>query len=234
VEAQTQTPRGDPSATFDRPAPLLLAPVYEARFSPCGVVFTKGTTTMGTMNDFKTGDDVVTYLKQQHKQVKAMLTKVLESTGKKREAAFGDLRRMLAIHETAEEEIVHPAARSLPGGDAEVAARLKEENGAKKALIVLEKLDVDSAEFETKFRALQADVLAHAESEEKLEFDRLGSKLDPAQLKRMKKAVELAESVAPTHVHPGMESAAANFLAGPFVAMVDRTRDALSDKHGHR
>jgi hemerythrin superfamily protein len=189
---------------------------------------------MGTMKELKTGEDVVSYLKHQHKQVKGLLARVLENTGKKRETAFGDLRRMLAVHETAEEEIVHPAARALPGGDAEVEARLKEENAAKKALVALEKLDVDSVEFETKFRALQADVLAHAESEEKLEFDRLGSKLDAAQLKRMKKAVEFAESIAPTHAHPGVESAIANLLTGPFVAMVDRTRDALSDKHGHR
>jgi hemerythrin superfamily protein len=184
--------------------------------------------------EFNTGEDVVSYLKQQHKQVKALLAKVLESKGAMRETAFGDLRRMMAVHETAEEEIVHPAARALPGGDAEVDARLKEENAAKKALIGLEKLDVDSVEFETKFRGLQTAVLAHAESEEKLEFDRLGSKFDAARLKRMKKAVEFAESVAPTRAHPGIESAVANLLTGPFVAMVDRTRDALTEKHSPR
>jgi hemerythrin superfamily protein len=189
---------------------------------------------MGTVTEFKTGEDVVTYLKHQHKQIKGLLARVLESTGDERQTAFADLRRMLAVHETAEEEIVHPAARALPGGDAEVADRLKEENAAKTALIALEKLDVDSVPFETKFRALEADVLAHAESEETLEFDRLGSKLDSAKLNRMKKAVELAESIAPTRPHPGIESAAGNLLAGPFVSMVDRTRDALSDRQSHK
>ena len=177
------------------------------------------------------GSDVVSLLKSQHKQVKAAFAKVIEAEGKERERAFRDLRRMMAVHETAEEEIVHPAvARALPGGKAVVALRLKEENAAKTALVELEKLDVDSIAFEAKLRTLQSDVLAHAESEEREEFDQLAVVLDEDRLKRMRKAVELAESVAPTRPHPGVESAAANLLAGPFASMVDRVRDVLSAK----
>ncbi len=141
------------------------------------------------------------------------------------------MRRTLAVHETAEEEIVHPAARrALPNGPVVVEARLREENAAKTALTKLEKLDVDSAEFETAFRALKADVLAHADAEEREEFDRLGDKLEPARLEGMRKAVEIAESVAPTRQHAGVESATANLFVGPFASMLDRTRDALSGK----
>ncbi|HEX4341577.1 MAG TPA: hemerythrin domain-containing protein [Polyangiaceae bacterium] len=176
-----------------------------------------------------TGKDVVSFLKGQHQQVKGLLEGVLAATGKEREKAFFTLRRMLAVHETAEEEIVHPAARkNLPDGEAIVRARLHEEHEAKQALVALESLDVDSPEFETKFRKLKAAVLAHAESEETEEFEQLGQTLEPARLERMRKAAEFAESVAPTRPHAGVESAAANMLAGPFVAMVDRTRDALS------
>ncbi len=186
---------------------------------------------MGTMTKtISSGADVVAFLKEQHQQVKSLFTTVLGAKGQHRADAFRQLRRTLAVHETAEEEIVHPAARALPGGDAMVAARLKEENAAKTALVELEKLDVDSSEFTAKLRKLQTDVLAHAESEEKLEFDRLSTQLDPPRLQRMQKAVAFAESVAPTRPHPGMESAAANMLAGPFASMVDRTRDALSGK----
>lgn len=35
-------------------------------------------------------------------------------------------------------------------------------------------------------------------------------------------ARKLAESTAPTRPHPGVESATANLLAGPFAAMLDR------------
>jgi hypothetical protein len=43
-------------------------------------------------------------------------------------------------------------------------------------------------------------------------------------------AVAFAESIAPTRPHPGVESAAANMLVGPFAAMLDRARDAISGK----
>jgi hemerythrin superfamily protein len=177
------------------------------------------------------GGDVVSFLKSQHKQVKAAFAKVSEAEGKEREHAFRDLRRMMAVHETAEEEIVHPAvARALPNGKALVAQRLKEEKAAKAALVELEKLEVDSIAFEARLRTLQSDVLAHAESEEREEFDKLAAALDEDRLHRMRKVVELAESIAPTRPHPGIESAAANLLAGPFASMVDRVRDTLSTK----
>ena len=177
------------------------------------------------------GTDVIGFLKAQHEQVKALFGQVLSSAGKERAQAFFTLRRMMAIHETAEEEIVHPAARrSVPGGDAIVDARLKEENKAKKALAELESMDLMSSQFETKLRALQTDVLAHAESEEQQEFNQLATRLEPAVLAKMRRAVQLAESMAPTRPHAGIESQAANLLAGPFAAMLDRARDALSGK----
>jgi hypothetical protein len=46
----------------------------------------------------------------------------------------------------------------------------------------------------------------------------------------MRKAVKLAESVAPTRPHAGIESGLGNALVGPFASMLDRARDALSGK----
>ena len=184
---------------------------------------------MGTM--IRNGNDVVSFLKEQHNEVKALFDNVIAASGERRAKAFFALRRTLAVHETAEEEIVHPAARrAIPGGPQIVDARLREENAAKKVLTELETLDVDSPEFDTKIRNLKARVVAHAEAEERDELSRLGDNLEPARLERMKKAVELAETFAPTRPHAGMESATANILAGPFAAMVDRSRDALSKK----
>jgi len=177
------------------------------------------------------GRDIVTFLHTQHEQIKVMFEDVLRYDGERRERAFTALRRMLAIHETAEEEIVHPAARhAIPNGEAVIEARLGEENQAKRALSELEKLDVDSDEFEIKFRALHADVLKHAESEELEEFAKLPSRVDRDELERIRAAAELAERVAPTRPHPGIESSTANFIVGPFAAMLDRARDALA-KH---
>ncbi|HEY1957275.1 MAG TPA: hemerythrin domain-containing protein [Polyangiaceae bacterium] len=185
---------------------------------------------MGTM--IGNGTDVVSFLKAQHEQVKLMFQGVLSAHGDLRTKAFNELRRTLAVHETAEEEIIHPAARRvIANGDALVAARLKEENEAKKALAALEKLDVDSDEFEQQFKGLQAAVIAHAESEEREEFSKLATTMDEKRLQQMRKAAEFAEKVAPTRPHPGLgESATANMLAGPFASMLDRARDAIG-KH---
>jgi hemerythrin superfamily protein len=184
-----------------------------------------------TVTQIDTANDVVGFLKQQHEQIKSLFAQVLASSGSEREEAFVDLRRLLAVHETAEEEIVHPRAKhEIANGDAVVDARLKEEHEAKETLAELEKLDVDSPEFETKLRSLQADVIEHAEAEEHQEFDKLGAALDDEQLGRMRKAVELAEKMAPTRPHAGVESAGANMLAGPFAMMMDRAKDAISGK----
>lgn len=178
-----------------------------------------------------TAQDVVSFLTGQHEQIKAMFKQVLAATGEAREQEFVALRRLLAVHETAEEEIVHPRAKSeIDNGESIVAARLQEENEAKKALAELEKLDVDSTQFETSFRELQSSVIAHAEAEEGEEFGKLAAQLDDMQLQRMRKAVTLAESTAPTRPHAGVESRGANLLAGPFAAMLDRARDAISGK----
>ena len=176
------------------------------------------------------GIDVVTFLKGQHEEIKAGFIDVLASRGEKRQDAFYALRRLLAVHETAEEEIVHPAARSeLPNGEAIVNARLQEESEAKDALSELEKLDLDSAKFETELGVLRTNVIAHAESEERLEFDALVDKLDQSRLESMRRAVTFAESVAPTRPH-GVQSAAGNLLLGPFASMLDRARDAIAGK----
>jgi hemerythrin superfamily protein len=175
--------------------------------------------------------DVVSFLKAQHEQIKGLFEQVLKSTGSEREQAFLELRRLLAVHETAEEEIVHPRAkRELSDGESVVSARLQEEHQAKEVLAELEKLDVESTEFETKFRKFQQDVVAHAEAEEHQEFEKLQDELDDGQLERMRNAVRLAEAMAPTRPHPGVESAPANLLAGPFAMMLDRARDAITGK----
>ncbi|HZC54069.1 MAG TPA: hemerythrin domain-containing protein [Mycobacterium sp.] len=173
--------------------------------------------------------DVVAFLKSQHEEIKGLFTQVSGARGEQRKEIFTDLRRLLAVHETAEEEIVHPRAKSeLEDGDAVVSVRLAEEREAKQVLAELEKLDVDSPEFEAMFSSFRADVIAHAEAEEEEEFSKLAAELDETQLRRLRKAAELAEKTAPTHPHPGVESRAANLAAGPFAAMLDRAKDLIA------
>jgi hemerythrin superfamily protein len=139
--------------------------------------------------------DVIGFLKGQHEQIKGLFEQVLAAKGSAREKSFTTLKALMTAHEAAEEEVVHPAAkRAIAGGPAEVAARLKEEGEAKKALSALDKLDVGSKEFESKLRTLQKAVLAHAHSEETKEFDKLAEKLDKAELKAMREKAEDVEA----------------------------------------
>lgn len=184
---------------------------------------------MGTMES--RGVDVISFIQQQHRDVRDLFDAVLAMSGEGRRKAFFALRRTLAVHETAEEEIIHPLVRrTLSDGDRIVAARLEEERAAKETLALLETLHPDGIEFEARFPDFRAAVLVHAEAEEEEELSRLAAALDASQLARLGRVVELAERIAPTRPHPGIESATANLVVGPFVAIVDRARDALEKK----
>ncbi|BBY08186.1 hemerythrin domain-containing protein [Mycobacterium noviomagense] len=183
------------------------------------------------MASVKSATDVTQFLVSQHERIKSLFEETLNASGKEREKSFIELRRLLAVHEAAEEEIVHPRAkRKIADGDKVVAARLEEENEAKKVLTELEKLDVDSEEFTDKLTKLRDAVVDHAEHEEHEEFSKLEEELDQDELKRMGRAAELAEAIAPTRPHAGVESQISNLMAGPFAAMIDRARDAILGK----
>lgn len=78
-------------------------------------------------------DDVVRFLTDQHNLIKDLFEEVLSASGDDaRQTAFVELRQLLAVHETAEEMVVHPRARAaVDGGDKIVDARLEEEHKAK-------------------------------------------------------------------------------------------------------
>ncbi|MDX3234167.1 hemerythrin domain-containing protein [Streptomyces sp. ME03-5709C] len=174
------------------------------------------------------GDDVVALLTRQHGDIHSLFDEVRTCEGEARREAFQKLVRLLAVHETAEEEIVHPAARTaFDGGDQVVQDRLEEERAAKEALSTLDDMDIEDPTFMPALLALRDDVLRHARAEERYEFAQLRRTTSPQRLAMMAKAVKAAEKMAPTHPHPGVESATKNIAAGPVAALMDRTRDAI-------
>ena len=179
-------------------------------------------------------DDVVKFLKGQHNLIKDMFEEVFSASDPKaREKAFIELRQLLAVHETAEEMVVHPRARrEIADGDEIVDARLHEEHEAKQQLSKLESMDIDSKEFIDELTKFRDAVIDHAEHEENEEFNKLQRKLDSDDRERMAKAVQAAEAIAPTRPHPGVESAKVNFAVGPFASMLDRARDLLKQATG--
>lgn len=76
----------------------------------------------------------------------------------------------------------------------------------------------DAVAQERSFTALRTLLAVHETAEEMMVHLRVRRKLTAA--------VQAAERIAPTHPHPGVESAVANFAVGPFAAVLDRARDA--------
>ena len=179
-------------------------------------------------------EEVVAFLKAQHNLIEDMFDEVLHASDPKaREKPFVELRQLLAVHETAEEMVVHPRTRREGNGvDEIVDARLKEEHEAKELLSRIEKLDATSQEFVDELTKLRDAVLDHARHEEDEEFPVLQREVDANDLKRMGSAVRAAEAIAPTRPHPGVESAKMNFAVGPFASMLDRARDLIAQAIG--
>ncbi len=179
-------------------------------------------------------DEVVAFLKAQHNLIEDMFDEVLHASDPHaREKPFIELRQLLAVHETAEEMVVHPRVRrETDDGDAVVDARLKEEHEAKELLSQIENLDITSQQFVEAVTKLRDAVLEHARHEEDEEFPVLQREVDEDDLKRMGAAVRAAEAIAPTRPHPGVESAKLNFALGPFASMLDRARDLIKQAIG--
>jgi hemerythrin superfamily protein len=179
-------------------------------------------------------DEVIAFLKAQHNLIEDMFDQVLlASDPQAREKPFVQLRQLLAVHETAEEMVVHPRVRrELDAFDTVVDARLEEEHDAKELLSRIEKIDITSQQFIDELTKLRDAVLDHAQHEESYEFPKLQQGLDADELKRLTTAVRAAEAIAPTRPHAGVESAKLNFAVGPFVSMLDRARDLIGHTLG--
>jgi hemerythrin superfamily protein len=175
--------------------------------------------------------DVVDLLLDQHQQVKSLFRQLATAQGGQKRELFEDLVRLLAVHESAEEEVVHPVARrKIDAGDQVVDQRLQEEDEAKHVLAELYDLGVDHPQFDSKLATFAEAVVEHATHEENEEFAYLRQSVPAEQLRRMAGALKAAEATAPTRPHPAAgESAPANLLAGPPLAVFDRVRDSVRD-----
>ena len=179
-------------------------------------------------------EEVIAFLKAQHNLIEDMFDQVLHASDPHaREKPFVQLRQLLAVHETAEEMVVHPRVRREVDASASIVdARLEEEHEAKELLSRIEKIDITSQQFIDELTTLRDAVLDHAYHEEKFEFPKLERQLDADELKRLTSAVRAAEAIAPTRPHAGVESPLLNFAVGPFASMLDRARDLIQQAVG--
>lgn len=186
------------------------------------------TTASEAKDDLRQSDDIIVVLREQHERIKQLFGQVRLAASAERQAPFDELRALLAVHETAEELILRPVTVAVAGRDV-ADARNAEEKEAAAQLAELEKQGPDDPAFDAAFAQYEAAVLRHAQNEESLEFPRVMAAKDADERVRLGKALRKAESMAPTHPHPSSAgSPSAQAVVGPFAALLDRARDAMT------
>jgi hypothetical protein len=159
--------------------------------------------------------DLVDLLTQQHAQIAGLWQRVEQGSGEDRHAAFGDLARLIAVHEVVEEEIVHPLVGRLDPEDPLVGVLLDEERQISDALADAVRAEAASgrAEVGSAFRTM---VRSHARHEEQQEFPRVRAAVPRDELHQMTRVVRRAQEAAPAG-------------EGTLPQTAERVRDALRE-----
>ncbi|HSX68928.1 hemerythrin domain-containing protein [Nocardioides sp.] len=173
---------------------------------------------------------VTDLLHEQHQHINELFDRVLAAPNPARkQETFEELRRYLAVHETAEELVTHPIARAGVDGSTVVDDRVAEEDMLKGLLAELDDIEVEDAAFDQKLENLHVQVRQHIEYEEREEFPLLRNENDESMQVQMARAIEAVEQVAPTRPHPTLGSGATSqLMVGPLASVVDRTKDAIA------
>lgn len=162
---------------------------------------------------------------RQHGDIGVVFDEVEAASGEERRHAFRRLVRLLAVHETAEGEVVHPFPGVPPGrrtGRRGATRRGEHDQRGpgdtrRTGHAALDDPDADDPTFMPRFIKLRTDVQEHARAEERYEFVHIRRSTDRPHLAAMAKAVEAAEAMAPTRPHPGVESGGASVALAHFV-----------------
>jgi hemerythrin superfamily protein len=175
-------------------------------------------------------EDVIDLIIADHEEFKEQLKDIANTSGQQRAEIFTAFRRHLIRHEVSEQEIMWPEAEKvLPNGHALATARKSEEAHGEEALDELMDLDPDSDEFNLLFSEFSQDVIDHAAAEETEVYMPMRTSCEPSRLIELAQAWKAAEMLAPTRPHPDApKKPVTQLVTGPFVAVVDRIRDAVS------
>jgi hypothetical protein len=154
-----------------------------------------------------TADDVITVIAPQHEHVRTLLDAVQQQTGRSRAAAFHALRLALALHETAEQQGIHPQVLHKLGLYERAASdRVAEEQTAGQTLRALEFVDVDSDQFNVTFGHLATSVTDHAAAEESDEWPALRQITDPPVINAMLEQMRAVTRLASDPSAPGIQA----------------------------
>jgi len=132
--------------------------------------------------------NVVTLLKRDHAEVKALFEEFASETRQSNKSEIANrICNALTVHATCEEEIVYPAAREALDDDDMIDEAEQEHAAAKDLIAEIETMDVDDGAFDATVTALKECIEHHVAEEEgdmfpklqatKLDLDELGSRV---------------------------------------------------------
>jgi hemerythrin superfamily protein len=171
-------------------------------------------------------DDLVALLEQDHRDIEKKFSELEGAGADFRAELFWKLTDLLVRHEVAEEMVVYPALRSVPGGEEVARARIDEQRQAEEELARLEKMDLQSEDFAEGMGRLKTLVLVHAGEEETQAFPYLAGSASSETMVELGRRYTAAKHTAPDHPHPHLsDTPPANKLVGSVVALFDRVRD---------
>lgn len=173
---------------------------------------------------------LVEALLNEHATIRQRFAEVEEAPAEERPAALRRLVSVLSGHEAAEEAVVYPALRACAAGGRAIGQdRLAEQLQAEHDLHDLERTGADGRWFAGSFDAVRAEVLRHAEAEERTVFGVLDANLDHRQLEQLRQQYMRARQRGPTHAHPlSPHKSAATRVTAPVAGILDRLGDVLT------
>jgi len=134
---------------------------------------------------------LIEVIRQDHQEVKDLLSAVAADPDA---GTFDLLAQRILVHESTEQEIVHPLTAHVPGGESVAQSRIHEESKGAEALAKLQEMGVDDPGFGAAFAEFRRDVLAHAEHEENEEHPKLTESVDAARLEELGATFRTEES----------------------------------------
>ena len=178
--------------------------------------------------------DLVSLITSDHREVESVFKELESKAGSpshRRDLADHVIAELVR-HSVAEEQYMYPAARKvLPDGDQVADHELEEHAEAERVMKDLDGLDPDDPEFDRLLSKLMEDVRHHIKEEETDLLPKLQAACSSEDLADLGEKVLRAKAVAPTRPHPSApDKPPMNKILGPGTSLVDRMRDALSDR----
>lgn len=178
--------------------------------------------------------DMIDILVKDHREVEELFKEIEnpgtdpDRRGQLTSAAIAELVR----HSVAEEEHLYPATRQvLPDGDQIADKEISDHSEAEQVMKRLEGMQSSDADFDPTVRSLISEVREHITDEEENLFPRLREHCSQEQLAELGAKIDRAKRTAPTRPHPNApDTPPANKLLAPGAGLVDRIRDALSNR----